>query len=180
MKQILISLLFCLVFTQGFSEEKFNRIKEHFIIEDMIMVANTSSSFFPYLNNELSVNYGLFNWFSVGIFHDFEKRTLKKTNNDFLKDKNLIGLKGSISFMPILGGDLLSKNVSRWDIGLNANFSYKRERFSTEKSEKKDNQLWVNYYRLYGKYFLNQKFFISASAGVLNSDRFFIGIGVKL
>jgi len=168
------------MFTQGFSEEKFNKIKEHVIIEDMIMAANTSSNFFPYLNNELSVNYGLSNWFSIGIFHDFEKRTLKKTNNNFLKDKNLIGLKGSISFIPILGRDLLSKNVSRWDIGLNVNFSYKRERFSTEKSEKKDHQLWVNYYRLYGKYFLNQKFFISASAGVLNSDRFFIGIGVKL
>jgi hypothetical protein len=180
MKQIILSLLFCLLSIQGFSEEKFNRIKNHFIIEDMVMVANTSANFFPYLNNELSVNCGLFNWFSIGIFYDLEKRTLKKTNNNFLKDKNLLGLKGSISFIPILGNELSNKNISRWDIGLNANFSYKRERFSTEISEKKDNQLWVNYYRLYGKYYLNQKIFISTSVGVLNSDRLFIGIGIKL
>ena len=173
------TLLFLLIFINGFSQENYNQIKKHFFIEDVIMVANTSSCSSSIFNNELSISYGITNWLLAGVFHDLNKKTFDKPENDFQKDKSLIGLKTSFSVMPVLGAKINEK-LTRWDFSVDAFFSYNKENFTSCNSDKKDHQLWVNYYRISSKFYLTPKIYLAASAGIINTNRFFIGVGIKL
>jgi hypothetical protein len=171
--------IFLLICTNVFSQENYTQIKKHFFIEDVVMVANTSGCSTSIFNNELSVSYGITNWLSAGIFYDLNKKTFDKPENDFQKDKSLIGLKTSFSVMPLLG-EKLNKKLTRWNLSADAYFSYSKEHFTSCNSDKKDHQLWVNYYRISGKFYLTPKFYFAASAGLINTNRFFLGVGIKL
>lgn len=173
------TLLFLLIIMNGTSQENYNRVKKHFFIEDIIMVASTSSCSYSILNNELSVSYGITNWLSAGVFHDLNKKTFKEPKNNFQKDKSLIGLKTSFSVIPVLGAKINEK-LTRWDFSVDAYFSYNKQHFTSCNSDKKDHQLWVNYYRISSKFYLFPKVYIAASAGVINTNRFFLGVGIKL
>ncbi len=177
--KLTLTLLFLLLALNCFSQENYNQIKKHFFIEDFVMVANTSSCSSSILNNELSVSYGITNWLSAGVFYDLNKKTFDKPENDFQKDKHLIGLKTSFSVMPVLGKKINTK-LSRWNLSVDAFFSYNREHYTSCNSDKKDHQLWVNYYRFSGKFYLTPKIYLAASAGVINTNRFFLGVGIKL
>ena len=174
-----LTLLFLLIGFTGFSQENYNHSKKHFFIEDVVMVANTSSCSSSILNNELSVSYGITNWLSAGVFYDLNKKTFDKPENNFQKDKHLNGLKTSFSVMPVLG-EKLNKKLSRWNFSVDAFFSYNREHYTSCNSDKKDYQLWVNYYRFSSKFYLTRKIYLAASAGILNTNRFYLGVGIKL
>jgi hypothetical protein len=182
LKQIKITLVVIILlnFTHVFSQEKYNKIRNHFFIEDLVMVTDTKGNFFTFLNNEISLSYGITNWLSLGVFHELDKKTFKETDNMFLKDENLFGIKGSFSFMPLLGEEI-NKHLTRWDFSLSANLSYNRVIYTIVRfSDVKDYQHWENYYRFNAKYYLSPKVFLSGSIGVLNTNRFFIGVGIKL
>src|SRR5690606_23560107 len=148
-------------------------------LEDNLMVANTDGELFPVFNNQISICYGVNNFIGMGIFYDFYHVSRSYHSFYFKGNRHLVGAKVLFSVLPLFNKSWNNK-LQRFNINVDGYFSYKSNPDYFIFEEKKDRQTWVNYYRINVQYFLNSKYYLSASTGIVNSNRFLIGGGIKL
>lgn len=185
MKRIILVFLFTFLSLTLFPQENVFELKHHFIVENQVMLTNTQNLvFFPILNNEFSITYGLTDYLETGLFYDiFNNSQL----NSFLTSQtrlHLLGLKANLSLKTLMNKTGLSINADRFDLFFSGYFEIHQFRGSELSQDgyydKKDIADWANYYKLCSRYFIYEKWFISASVGLINTNRVYIGLGLKL
>ncbi len=150
-------------------------------IEESAMITSWQGGFFPIFNNELSVNCRVDKWASLGVFYDYYHDTYQYEGGKTISNQHLTGLR--VAFSPL--SFWKNYDESKWakfDLFLNAYIAYdfQKESIHITYSDKKDRQTWANYYKINATYNLNSTFYINLNAGIINSDRIMIGIGVNL
>lgn len=174
-------LLPLLCYSQNSFIESYYSMKRKFIIENQTLIGDPNNGFYHVLNNEASLSYGLVKFLAIGVYHDYYYASTKLYDGStFNAVNNLFGLRGTISAMPLLS---LIKNadfLKRADLNLNGYFSYSTGTITIKVTDKKDHQHWPVYFRVGGKYYFTRHLYATGSVGVYNTDRFFLGIGLKL
>jgi len=181
MKKIIVRLIFlaCFPFVLSvYSQETKGKMRNDFLLENDIMVTNTDGELFPVFNNEFSICYGVNSFFWAGIFYDFYHVSRSYHSFYYKGNKHIVGVKTIFSVLPLLN-ERWNNKLKHFNLNIDGYFSYKSNPDYFIFEEKKDKQAWVNYYRINVQYFFNSKFFLSASAGIINSNRFLIGGGIK-
>lgn len=151
-------------------------MKRRFIIENQFLVYNLSDGFFQIFNNEASISYGLTKFLAMGAYYDYDYAkhpTLDASNH-------LFGIRGTVSIMPLV---ILIKNtgfLKRIDLTMNSYIGYSTGSTNVKAFDKKDNQHWPVYFRIGAKYYFTRQFYATGSVGVYNTNRFFLGVGLKL
>lgn len=147
------------------------------------MLANTRSGFFPVTNNELSISYGLTNFLETGIFYDLHNHFKYSSDWETKLRKQLIGVKVNLSFLSLMRDIGLKTNPTRFDVFISGYYGIHRFEYSktsiTGSYDKKDRDDWAHYYRLGARYFVFRNSYINASAGIYNTNRFYLGVGYK-
>lgn len=149
-------------------------------MEDNVMLTNTNMEFFPVFNNEFSIGYGLNDFLVIGLFYDLYHVSRFHNSVYFKGNKHLGGIKTAFSILPLISNHYLQKKLSNVNLNVNGYFSYNSNDSYFIYEEKKDMQTWVNYYRINLQYFVTPKFYLSTSAGIINTNRIMFGVGVKL
>lgn len=180
MKQITLLIIFLIsfsAFSQKQETDEWNySMKRKFIIEDQILVYNLSDGFFQIFNNEVSISYGLTKFLAMGAYFDYDyaKHPILDASN------HLFGIRGTVSVMPLL---TLIKNadfLKRVDLNINSYIAYSTGSTNVRAFDKKDNQFWPVYFRIGAKYYITRQFYVTTSVGAYNTNRFFLGAGIKL
>ncbi|MDX9881597.1 MAG: hypothetical protein RBS73_05985 [Prolixibacteraceae bacterium] len=155
-------------------------MKKRFIIENQFLIGDVNNGLFQVLDNEASISYGLTNFIAIGIFDDYFSSNHEVYGREYECKKHLFGPRVTISVMPLLKSLTNNNFFKKTDLNVNGYCSYSTGRSFPKISDKKDFQDWPVYFRIGGKYYFNRHFYMAASIGVYNTDRFFLGVGIKL
>ncbi|MDX9881598.1 MAG: hypothetical protein RBS73_05990 [Prolixibacteraceae bacterium] len=182
---LVFSIIILSLFTASAQNEYTAALKNHFLVEDQYMVANTNSGIylFPIHNNEFSIGYGINSFTELGIYHDYleEPDGLKSFLNG--TDRHIVGLRANISFFSLAKAIGLKKIPKRFEIVLSGYLRVYHQRFSRyaiNHYDIKDNAKWANYSRVGFRYFIGKNLYMTATGGLYNTNRFFLGVGLKL
>ncbi|MDX9881596.1 MAG: hypothetical protein RBS73_05980 [Prolixibacteraceae bacterium] len=156
-------------------------MKRQFIIETQTLIGDPNNGFYHVLNNEASLSYGLTKFLAFGVYHDYYYASTKLADGSrFDARNNLFGLRGTISLMSLLHLIKNTRNLVRTDLNLNGYVSYSDGINTIRVTDKKDLQHWPVYFRIGAKYYFTRHFYATGSVGVYNTNRFFLGVGLKL
>ncbi len=155
-----------------------NNIKNKISIESQFMFANTYGEFFPVYNNDFSITYGIMEFASIGLFHDRYWSKFYIQDEETVNNSDLLGIRISLSVIPIVNKSLEWTLLYNFDLNITSSFSYHTGIIYVS-PDKKDQQEWIQYYKVGIKYYLNNNLFLSGSAGLINTNRFYLGIGIK-
>lgn len=185
MKSLLVFLILVFpVITASAQNEHTAMLKNHFLIENQLMITNTRFDFFPVLNNELSIGYGVNRFAELGIFHDFfaEPEIVQIMHESH--SRNLVGIRANLSLFSlanVIGIKFLPKRFELCVSGYYGVYHHRHSKYSIYTHyDKKDNADWAHYYKVGARYFICRSLYVTASAGLYNTDRFYLGIGFKL
>lgn len=182
-RYILTTLLLfpLLCYSQNSVIESYYTMNRRFIIENQTLIGDPNNGFYQVLNNEASLSYGITKFFAIGVYHDYYYANTKiYDGSTFNATNNLFGLRGTISVMPLFSFIKNGNYKKRADLNLNGYFSYSTGTTTIRVTDKKDLQHWPIYFRIGAKYYFTRHFYATGSVGIYNTDRFFLGIGIKL